>query len=70
MNFINTSFDEIKDGEVYIVSGTHCWGDWSLNATAKFYRPGSHKSQLKRKFRFIDHNGNVVNHVECVESAK
>ena len=67
MQFVNTSFDEIKDGEMYIVSGTHCWGDWSLNAKAVFYKRGSTKAQLKRKFRFIDHNGNVVRDVECVE---
>jgi len=58
--------DDVKDGEMYIVSGTHLWGYWSLNAKAVFYKPGSTKSQLKRKFRFIDRSGNVVKDVETI----
>ena len=67
MKFTGVPFDKIENGKMYMVSGFDTSGKWSMNATAKFYKPGSTKKQMQRKFRFLDSNNCVVFGVEHVD---
>jgi hypothetical protein len=46
------------------VSGSWAWGVWVVEARAVEYKKGSTKAQLKRRYRWIDKDGAIVDHVE------
>jgi hypothetical protein len=49
------------------ISGTNAWGYWSMLAQAVEYKKGSTKKQLRKKYRWIDDEENVVHYVESWE---
>ncbi|MDB4352975.1 hypothetical protein OAA60_06055 [Porticoccaceae bacterium] len=68
MSIIDRS--DVVDGVEYSCFGSDCFGDWHILARAIFYKKGSSKSQLKRKFRFISSTGGIIDHVERIENIK
>ena len=52
--------DDVIDGARYSIFVDDCYGGCNINVTAKFYKPGSSKGQLKNKFRFIDDYNRVI----------
>ena len=51
---------EVQDGKQYTITLSDCYGEYKSKVTAKFYKPGSHKDQLKAAFRFIDEYNRVI----------
>ena len=60
---------EVQDGKQYLITLSDCYGEYKSKVTAKFYKPGSHKYQLKAVFRFIDEYNRVIpaRHAEKIE---
>tara|TARA_Y100001963_G_scaffold160156_1_gene268417 strand:- start:5442 stop:5651 length:210 start_codon:yes stop_codon:yes gene_type:complete len=52
--------NEVKDGNKYLIKLSDCYGEYNQEVTAKFYKPGSMKCQLKAKFRFIDEYNRII----------
>lgn len=62
--------ENVKDGESYLITLSDCYGEYKRAVTAKFYKPGSHKNQLKAKYRFVDEYNRIIprRHAELIES--
>lgn len=54
------SRNEVQDGKKYKIKLSDCYGEYIQTVTAKFYKKGSHPSQLKSVFRFIDECDRVI----------
>ena len=37
-----------------------CWGEYSVIATCKHYKPGSSKGQLRSVYRFVLDDGSIM----------
>ncbi len=66
MNKWNT--EDPPEGIFMDVRGTHCWGDWQLEAQRKDYKKpkaGQPKNGFKKGWRWLDRQGNKITDVEA-----
>ena len=52
--------EHVKDGCKYKIKLSDCYGEYHSIVTAKFYKHGSSKQQMKAKFRFIDEYNRII----------
>ena len=52
--------EQVEDGKKYIITNDDCYGEYTQEVTAKFYKPGSSKQHLRAVYRFIDEYDRVI----------